>query len=387
MPKRMNLQLATVICLIALVATKATTTPDTQEESKKVNPRWLDRINKEDRRNLEQRIGFAPPEFTSNLKWYNHEPMDFSKLRGKVVFIQTWTSKTAAGRNWVMRAPRLLEDYNPDDVVLVAIHTPQGTATVDKFLERRELKIPIAIDADGSFCDGLGAYKRPVNILIDRNGTTRYNGLTRKGLKLALAELVAEEHDPLAKPKSRPASQVVTNTDFPSFTGKVSSAKDIRGQRAPDMYVSQWLNSKPDTAGKVVVIDFWATWCPPCVASIPHTNELADQFRDDVAIIGISAETDSKFQTGLNKLYASKGINLDTIRYHLALDSSRTMTKALQVRSIPHVIVISSDWIVRWQGNPKSLSANTLGQIVAANRSLNGSSAKSKGRWANERKK
>lgn len=386
MPKRKNLQLAVVICLIALVAAKATTSPDAQAQSKKVDPRWLDRINKEDRQNLEQRIGFVPPEFASKLKWYNHEPMNFSKLRGKVVFIQTWTSKTASGRNWVMRAPRLIEDYSPDDVVLIAIHTPQGTDTVDKFLERRELKVPIAIDPDGSFCDGLGAYKRPVNILIDRNGTTRYSGLNSRGLKLALAELVAEKYDSEEKPKPRQAKQSAT-AEFPSFRGKISSAKDIRGQRAPEMYVSHWINAKPDAAGKVVVLDFWATWCPPCVASIPHTNELADQFRDEVAIIGISDETDSKFQTGLNKLYSSKGINLDTFRYHLALDNSATMKKAIGIRGIPHVIVISSDWIVRWQGHPKSLNANTLGQIVAANRSVGGSSAKAKGRWANDRKK
>lgn len=385
MLKRINLQLVSVICLVALIAAKATNSPDPQETFKKVDPRWLDRVSKEDRQYLDHVINFAPPEFDSNLKWINSEPMDFNKLRGKVVVIQTWTSRTATGRNWVMRAPRLIEQYSPDDVVLIALHTPQGKDKVAKFLENRDLKIPIAIDPDGRFCDALGVYTRPVNILIDRNGTTRYAGLNQRGLKLALAQLVAEKYDAQARPKPRQEQQAAS-AEFPPFKGQISNAKDIRGQRAPDMYVSQWLNARPIATGKVVVIDFWATWCGPCIASIPHTNQLADQFRDDVAIIGISDETDSKFQTGLNRLNASKGINLDTFRYHLALDNSATMKKAIQIRGIPHVIVISSDWIVRWQGHPASLNAYTLGKIVAANHSLIGSSSKLKGRWAIERK-
>lgn len=385
MLKRINLQLAIAICLVACIAANATTAPANQDEIKKVNPRWLDRTNKIDRQYLAQGIGYAAPEFAGNLKWINSDPLEISKLRGKVVLIQTWTSKTASGRNWVMRAPKFIEKYSPDDVVLIALHTPQGIDKLEKFLEKRELKIPIAIDSDGSFCDELGVYKRAVNILIDRNGTLRYAGLNQRGLKLALAELVAEKHDPKSKPKSR-NEEDTAKAQFPTFRGNISSAKDIRGQRAPDMYVDQWLSARPNADGKVVVLDFWATWCGPCVASIPHTNELADQFRDEVVIVGISDETDSKFKDGLDKLYKSKGITLDTFRYHLALDNSGTMKKAIGIRGIPHVIVISSDWIVRWQGHPASLSANTLGQIVAANRSLNGSSSKTKGRWASSGK-
>src|ERR1035441_9507322 len=43
--------------------------------------------------------------------------------------------------------------------------------------------------------------------------------------------------------------------------------------------------------GKVVVLDFWATWCGPCVAAIPHWNDLAKQFHDKpVVFLAISNE-------------------------------------------------------------------------------------------------
>ncbi|MFQ5447893.1 MAG: SdrD B-like domain-containing protein, partial [Saprospiraceae bacterium] len=65
--------------------------------------------------------------------------------------------------------------------------------------------------------------------------------------------------------------------------------------------VAKTITPNPLTRDKVTVIDFWATWCGPCVAAIPHMNELADAFSDHVAFVGLSDELAPKFQTGLQK--------------------------------------------------------------------------------------
>jgi cytochrome c biogenesis protein CcmG/thiol:disulfide interchange protein DsbE len=49
-----------------------------------------------------------------------------------------------------------------------------------------------------------------------------------------------------------------------------------------------------DYRGKVVIVDFWATWCPPCRKGIPDLIDIKKQYGDAVAIIGISVDTDSK---------------------------------------------------------------------------------------------
>jgi thiol-disulfide isomerase/thioredoxin len=63
-------------------------------------------------------------------------------------------------------------------------------------------------------------------------------------------------------------------------------AKSIINQEAPDLVVEKWLTKKPNTKGKFVLIDFWATWCAPCRRAIPDLNKFQKRFKKDLVIIG-----------------------------------------------------------------------------------------------------
>jgi thiol-disulfide isomerase/thioredoxin len=163
----------------------------------------------------------------------------------------------------------------------------------------------------------------------------------------------------------------------------VSGAADLRGERAPDFFVQKWITDQPDAQDKPVVIDFWATWCPPCIASIPHMNELATKFGERAVFVGISDEKEDKFEEGLKK----KKLKVEGFKYSLAIDPTSKMAAAVKIRGIPHVMVVSSDWVVRWQGHPQSLNAMVLERIFKADEALRASSAgdagKSKGATVN----
>ena len=81
------------------------------------------------------------------------------------------------------------------------------------------------------------------------------------------------------------------------------------GDRAPDIHFDRLLPDQPLTnvrfeafAGKVVVLDLWATWCAPCVKSIPHHNELVEQFKDQpVVFLSVSEEEPSVVEAFLKK--------------------------------------------------------------------------------------
>jgi thiol-disulfide isomerase/thioredoxin len=364
-----------VLVTVLIAAPTAAAGPDRDDRGP--NRSWLDRLQAEDRDCLERSIGYAPPAFTDDLLWFNSEPMTWKVLRGRVVVIQSWTNKTAAGRNWALNASRLLAGRDPEEVQLIALHTPQGADSAAAYLDRRPMDLPVALDRRGAFCNALGAFERPVNVVIDRNGVVRYAGLNPRGLKKALTLLVAEPHDPDAAPTVRPVETADPAAEFPAIDGSVRSGQDLRGKRAPEMYVAEWLNGRPDASDKVVMIEFWATGCGPCRANIPHLNKLADEFRGDLVCVGVSSETPDAFRKGLNRFRLS----LDGFRYHVALDPEGRMQRAVKVRGIPHALVMSSDWIVRWQGHPATLNATTLAGIVEANRGMNGPGEPLCSRW------
>jgi thiol-disulfide isomerase/thioredoxin len=119
-------------------------------------------------------------------------------------------------------------------------------------------------------------------------------------------------------------------------------AKSILGQQAPALVVERWLTPKPDTTGKFVIIDFWATWCGPCREAIADLNKFHDEFGDKLVIIGISDEPES----------AVRAMKDPKINYSVAIDTRARMKNDLKVTGIPHVIVIDPQGVVRWEGFP-----------------------------------
>lgn len=142
------------------------------------------------------------------------------------------------------------------------------------------------------------------------------------------------------------------------------ASTDLRGKAAPKLEVETWLNqANPKTKGKVVLVDFWATWCGPCRKLIPEMNEWAKKYADDVVFIGMSDEKPETVKEFMKKT---------PMNYSVAIDTKKRMSNALGVKGIPHVMIISPDGIVRWQGFPGSqedpLTEKVLESIIAASK-------------------
>jgi len=132
-------------------------------------------------------------------------------------------------------------------------------------------------------------------------------------------------------------------------------AKSFLNQKAPDLVVEKWLTKEPDRHGKFVLIDFWATWCGPCRKAIPELNAFHKKFGDRLIVIGISDEPEAKVRS----------MSEPTIEYFSAIDTKGRTKKAVGVSGIPHVLIMDSQGVVRWEGFPFLMGYELTDKVVA----------------------
>lgn len=132
-------------------------------------------------------------------------------------------------------------------------------------------------------------------------------------------------------------------------------AKSFLNQKSPELVVEKWLTKEPDRKGKFVLIDFWATWCPPCRKAIPELNTLHKKFGGKLVVIGLSDEPEAKV----------KGMTTPQIDYAVAIDTKARSKTAVGVSGIPHVLLLDPQGIVKWEGFPLLNGFELTEQVVA----------------------
>jgi thiol-disulfide isomerase/thioredoxin len=140
------------------------------------------------------------------------------------------------------------------------------------------------------------------------------------------------------------------------------------GDPAAPLQISEWIKGKPvDLAAgkgeKIFVIEFWATWCPPCRESIPHLSALQKKFKDrGVVFIGVSDEEAATVKQFVGKLG-------DKMNYTVAVDKdSKTIQDYMTAygqNTIPQAFIVDKQGRVVWTGNPFDDLEKALEQVVS----------------------
>ena len=166
--------------------------------------------------------------------------------------------------------------------------------------------------------------------------------------------------------------------------GKASAGSevvaDIVGKPAPELHFT-WsstpgLKTLSSLKGKVVILDFWATWCGPCIASFPHVRELAAHYQGaEVAIIGVTS-----IQGRVSNLEArpidvqgepekEMALTPDFIKKHdmtwgVAFSEEKVFNPDYGVRGIPTMVIIAPDGTVRHSMHPMKVETEMIDAVL-----------------------
>lgn len=143
----------------------------------------------------------------------------------------------------------------------------------------------------------------------------------------------------------------------------VMGKQSLIGQPAPELDIEKYLQSPEGEKslsalkGNVVVLEFWAIWCAPCVAAIPHLNQLNEKFRDkQVQFISITDEGEDVIAPFLKRQEMKSWIGLDT---------DRSIFESYGVRGIPRTFLIDQEGIIAASLHPAGLSSDMIEKVIA----------------------
>lgn len=302
-----------------------------------------------------------------------------------------------------------LERTMGDKVVCLALHTQDNWDDALTQIEEGRVRALAAHDASGEMLKTLVPDEHPNLYLVDKSGHVRTADLDPRDLPRAIAALARETREeaqadlprritalaearsytpaptdrptpaPTGTPQidgpaqpgglaSRPDARAYAQAEWPDVNPSGLNAIDVQGKPLPVALGNEtWLSpllEKPLNE-HVIVLDFWATWCGPCIRASPTLDAIQRQYAGQVQVIGMSGQASGNYAEDEASIRAY--MLSHPVAYAHANDTQQRVYNSLRISAIPHVVVISTDGIVRWQGNPLSSSfRRVVNQVVEA---------------------
>jgi thiol-disulfide isomerase/thioredoxin len=166
------------------------------------------------------------------------------------------------------------------------------------------------------------------------------------------------------------------------------------GDPAPKLQTGKWVQGDPVKEfqkGKAYIVEFWATWCGPCRASIPHLNEVYTKYKDKGLVV-IGQNCWERDETLVAPFVEKMG---DKMTYRVAMDDksdnkkgamAETWMAAAGRNGIPSAFLVDTKGLIAWIGHPMSLPEKVLEEVLAGTFDVKAAAAKYDRQQKNEAK-
>jgi len=202
-------------------------------------------------------------------------------------------------------------------------------------------------------------------ILILMTYIVALGGCTKRPVTEPQAKETAPEPAAVAPAKAEPTIQPTAGVASPEAVKPAAVMPTKIGDAAWPLEGLEFVKGGPVKIepGKVYIVEFWATWCPPCKVTIPHLTEVVHKYKDKkVVVVGISTE-----KIDLVKAFVAK--QAENMDYNVAVDSARQVSKgymgAFGVNTIPHAFIVDPQGKVAWYGHPMDDMERALDDVLA----------------------
>jgi thiol-disulfide isomerase/thioredoxin len=145
------------------------------------------------------------------------------------------------------------------------------------------------------------------------------------------------------------------------------------GDSALPMEPIAWLQGEPVTKyepGRVYVVEFWATWCPPCIKTIPHLSEIQKKYANTLTVVGVNADGLLGFEGNVDKVHDFMIKHGKEMQYAVAMEdlAKKTMSKAWISASgslgAPVAFIIDMRGKLAWVGYPDLVQSYAFDQAL-----------------------